>query len=180
MDGYVADLEERSARFQDRITNLLAEGPNAATVEASRGLLERSMVRAAIVERVNDIAAQSELTHWKILRELKAIAFASPGHFMEFDEWRNPIFHLDKATPEMLAGIQSIKHEIKPRGGSVLEIKMHAKQPALDALAKYSGLYDPDNAHWRAENAKPVNQTALPADTTAAGAGDLYSRLIDG
>ena len=180
VDGYVADLEERAFKLQDRITNVLEQGPTAATVEASRGLLDRSMVRAAIVERVNDIALQSELTVFKLVRELKAIAFGSLGNVIEFDEYRNPVFHLDRATPEQWAAIASYEHEIRPRGGSITRIKMHAKQPAIDTLMKYTGALDPDNSHWRSENAKPVNKTTLPADTTSAGASDLYSRMING
>ena len=62
VDSYVASLETEAERRGERISNALYRPVPAAAVEASRGMLERPMVRAAVAERINEIAAASELT----------------------------------------------------------------------------------------------------------------------
>lgn len=184
VDAYVERVERDAARAGERISLALHRAIPAAVVEASRGLLDRPMVRAAIAERINDIAAQNELTPHRVIREWMAIAFSSVGDYMEVGEDGQPWFDLTKCTPEQLAAIKSIKIEENGDGLSrpkrrKFEFVLHDKIAGLEALAKYMGLMQPDNPHWRQENARPLNG-ALPVSATAEQAGDRYAAMING
>ena len=185
VDAYVERVERDAARAGERISLALHRAIPASVVEASRGLLDRPMVRAAIAERINDIAAQNELTPHRVIREWMAIAFSSVGDYMEVGEDGQPWFDLTKCTPEQLAAIKSIKIEENGDGLSrpkrrKFEFVLHDKIAGLEALAKYMGLMQPDNSHWRSESARPVGPGTLPADSTAEQAGDRYAAMING
>lgn len=186
VDSYVASVERESNRRGERISLALHRAIPADVVEASRGLLDRPMVRAAIAERITDIAAQNELTPHRVIKEWMGIAFSSVGDYMEIGEDGQPWFDLTKCTPEQLAAIKSIKIEEQGDGLSrpkkrKFEFVLHDKIAGLDALAKYMGLQQPDNPHWRMENARPVNdQAMLPASVGTDGAADLYAQMING
>lgn len=189
VDAYVADIERQAQRANERISLALYRVISADVVEASRGLVERPLVRAAITERINDIAAASELTPHRVIKEWMGIAFSSLGDYLDdFGEDGlpgGPYFNLNKCTPEQLAAIKSF--EIEETGGGLqrpsrrkVKITLHDKIAGLDALAKYMGLLQPDNPFWRGETARPVGPGALPAATSADGAADAYARLING
>jgi hypothetical protein len=185
VDAYVERVERDAARAGERISLALHRAIPSAVVEASRGLLDRPMVRAAIAERINDIAAQNELTPHRVIREWMAIAFSSVGDYMEVGEDGQPWFDLAKCTPEQLSAIKSIKIEENGDGLSrpkrrKFEFVLHDKIAGLEALAKYMGLMQPDNPHWRSESARPVGPGALPASATAEQAGDRYAAMING
>lgn len=186
VDAYVADLERQAARNNERISLALYRTIPANVVEASRGMLDSPLVRAAITERINEIAAASELTVHRVVKELMGVAFASVGDFMEVGEDGQPYFDLTRATPEQLAAIKSIKIEETGDGLSrpkkrKFEFQLHDKLAGIKMLAEYMGLLQAENPHWRADNARPVGQRAvLPADASVEAAGDMYSAMING
>lgn len=185
VDAYVERVEREAARAGERISLALHRAIPADVVEASRGLLDRPLVRAAIAERINDIAAQNELTPHRVIREWMGIAFSSIGHFMTIGEDGEPYWDLTKATPEQLAAVKAIEVEetgdglTRPRRKKI-KVTLHDKPTGLEALMKYMGLSAPDNPHWRSENARPINGGALSADTTTEQAGDRYAAMING
>lgn len=181
VDAYVADTERTAARANERISNALYRAIPAHVVEASRGMLEKPLILAAITERINELSAQSELTVHRVIKELMAVAFCSVGDYMQVGEDGQPWFDLTKCTPEQLSAIQSIEIEDSPRTGArKFKFKLHDKLAGIDKLARYMGLLDADNPHWRAEQARPVGPTALSADTTLDAAADAYSAMING
>lgn len=185
VDAYVADVERKAQRAGERISLALHRAIPDDVVVASRGMLDKPMVRAAIAERINDIAAQSELTPHRVIKEWMGIAFSSVGDYMEVGEDGQPWFDLTKCTPEQLAAIKSIKIEENGDGLSrpkkrKFEFVLHDKIAGLEALAKYMGLMQPDNPHWRQENARPVGPGALPADVSSEQAGERYAAMING
>lgn len=186
VDSYVADAERTANRANERISLALHRMIPQAVIDASQGMLERPMVRAAISERINDIAAANELTGHRVIKEYMGIAFASIGDYMQVGEDGQPWFDLARATPEQLAAIKSIEIEesgdgLSRPGKRKFKFTLHDKLAGLRALSEYMGLLNPDNPHWRAETAKPVNDTAaLPAYITADDAADMYARMIDG
>jgi len=182
VDGYVASVETEAERRNERISNALYRPIDAETVEASRGMLEKPLVRAAVVERINEIAAASELTVQRVIKELSAMAFSSMGNYMTVGEDGFPYFDLAKCTPEQMSAIANVETEMAgPRGGSSkFKIKLHDKPGALDRLMRYMGLLDPENPFWRAENAKPVNAANLPGNVSDEAAADAYARMING
>lgn len=181
VDAYVADAEREAARNHERISLALYRAIPAHVIEASRGMLEKPLVVAAISERITDLAAQAELTVHRMVKEMMGIAFSSIGDYMQVGEDGMPWFDLTKATPEQLAAIQSIEIEETPRTGSrKFKFKLHDKLGGMKMLADYMGLLKADNPHWNAEQARSVAPAALAADTTTDGAADLYSQMING
>lgn len=187
VDAYVADTEREANRRNERISLALHRAIPADVVNASRGMLERPMVRAAISERINDIAASNELTGHRVIKEIMAMAFSSVGDYMEVGDDGQPWFDLARCTPEQLSAIKSIKIEETGGGGierptkRKFEFVLHDKIAAIKMLADHIGLLQADNSHWAAQNARPVDGAAtLPADTTADGAGDRYAAMING
>lgn len=184
VDGYVSDVERDAQRRGDRISNALHRAIPDATVAASRGMLDRPMVRAAITERINDLAAQSELTVHRVIKELMAIAFCSVSDYMQVGDDGQPWFDLARATPEQLSAIKSIKVEENGDGMSrpskrKFEFVLHDKLAGIKMLAEYMGLLR-DNPHYAADIARPVQAAALPADTSTDGAADAYAAMING
>lgn len=179
VDAYVTNVENEAAKNNERISNALYRPISAETVEASRGMLERALVRAAIVERINEIAAGAELTVHRVIKELRAIAFSSVGDYMQVDEDGSPYFDFTKCTPEQLSAIQSIDTERGRDGQIKFKFKLHDKMAGIDKLMRYMGLLDTDNPHWRADNVRPVGSAALAGNVTDAQAAEKYARMID-
>lgn len=185
VDAYVADVERDAARKGERISLALYRTIPADVVEASRGMLDIPLVRAAIAERINELAAASELTVHRVVKELMGVAFASIGDYMQVGEDGQPYFDLATATPEQLAAIKSIKVEETGDGMSrpkkrKFEFVLHDKLGGIKMLAEFMGMLQPDNPFWRAEQARPAGVGALPAHVTADGAGDAYAAMING
>lgn len=178
VDAYVSEIEVEADRRREKISHALDRPIPADAVEASRGMLERPLVRAAVAERVKEIAAASEITPQRVLKELSNLSFSSMGDYMTIGEDGYPYFDLARCNPDQLRAIQHVKTEILPRGGMKFEIKLHDKFGPLQKFLQFMGLDQPDNPHWRAENAKPVNAAALPADATDKAAADLYARML--
>jgi len=184
VDSYVRKLDNDAARANERISHALHRPPTMDAVRASQGMLERPMVQAAIVERIKELAEKQELTVRKLVREYSNLAFSNMNDYGDIGEDGSFTLNLTKATPEQMAAVQSIDiEEYEGKGGTFsrkTKIRLHAKQPSLDALAKYTGMLEADNPYYRAETAKPVNATALPHDASAAMAADIYSSVAHG
>jgi hypothetical protein len=186
VDNYVQSCENEANRRGERISLALHRAIPADVVEASRGLLDKPLVRAAIAERITDIAAANELTPHRVIKEWMCLAFSSVGDYMEVGEDGAPWFDLTKCTPEQLAAIKSI--EVEETGDGIsrpkkrkFKFQLHDKIAGLDALAKYMGLLQPDNPFWRQDNARPVNGGGgLPATVGANDAADRYAQMING
>lgn len=179
VDSYVQRLEREAARNNERISNALYRPVDADIVAQSNGMFEQPLVVAAISERVNQIAADSELTVHRVIKELMSIGFSSVGDYMEIGQDGQPYFDMTRCTPEQLSAIQSIEIEESMRGRK-FKFKLHDKLSGLDKLAKFMGMLDTDNPHWRAQTARPVDAEALPAATSVDAAAEAYGRMING
>lgn len=149
-----------------------------AMVEASRGMLARPMVQAAISERVQDADRSLNITMHKLIRELQHIAFASMDDYFEVDPFGTTVLALQKATPAQRSAIQSVEIDIKGRGGSNTKVKLYDKQRAIETLIE---LYKDRDREWLEDAAKTKQNgvlDAIPANATAQNVGDLYARMI--
>lgn len=186
-DGFVGALETRAVKASRRIIELLDDSD-----PLGHPFLERPLVRAAIAERVREIQDAADLTAYRVLKELSAIAFSNindymladseriEGHNVNFISW-----DLAKCTREQMGAIQSIKVEYDASGLIVkkLEFKLHDKVAGLDRFMRYMGLLDPENPHYRAENAKIAckkEPLALAVGTTQTQAANAYAQFIEG
>jgi hypothetical protein len=185
VDAYVADAERTADRNNERISLALNRPIPAKVIEQSRGMLDIPLVRAAIAERINDIAASSELTVQRIIKELMAMAFSSMGDYMTVGEDGKPYFDLARCTPEELSAIKSIEYETTGGDGisratrNKLKIALYDKQGAIDMLGKYMGIFERDNVHWRNDQPRPVGQQ-LPGNATVDDAQNRYAQMING
>jgi hypothetical protein len=185
VDAFVADAERETQKRGERISNLLYRAIPDNIVEQSRGMLDSPIVRAAITERINDLAAASELSVARVIKELMGISFASVGDYMEIGEDGQPYFDLSKATPEQLAAIKSIEVEEIGDGLSrpkkrKFKFALHDKLAGIKMLMDYTGASNPDNPFYRAEMASPIaNKAALPVGISSEGAADLYASMIN-
>ncbi len=185
VDTAVVSIENAANRAKERISLALNRPIPDHIVERSGGMLDNPMVCAAITERITQIAAEQELTAERLLKELMAISTSNIHNFIEFDDFDSPTFTLHKATPEQMAAIKSV--EVENNGDSLqrgskskIKITFHDKQPAIKMLGEYIGLWSGDNPHFRAEQAKAVDRSALPQDSTAEQAADEYQRYLGG
>lgn len=183
VDSAVVSIENAAARAKERISLALNRPIDAGIVERSGGMLDNPLVCAAITERITQIAAEQELTAERLIKELMAISTSNINNFLEFDEFGSPTFTLQNATPDQMAAIKSIEVESNGDGltrGSKNKIKLtfHEKQPAIKMLGDYVGLWSGDNPHFRAEQAKAADRSALPHDATPEQAADEYQRYL--
>lgn len=191
-DGFVAVLETRAVRAARRIIELLDEPMQRPADEREAMMLERPLVRAAIAERVKDIQDAADLTAYRVLKELSAIAFSNLADYLDTDSVTNDgriynliNFDLSKCTREQMSAVQSIDVEYDKTGmvATKVKFKLHDKVAGLDRFMRYMGLLDPDNPHYRSEAAKIVGKKeplGLPAHTTQSQAADAYAQFIEG
>lgn len=174
VDDYVRTLERKADREQQRLSNYLQLPVSDDVYDASNGMLDRPMVTAAITERVMEITADRELSPERLIKEYVAIAFASMGDYIEIDSFGIPSLTLDKCTPEQKAAIKKVTFEQTNLGAVRLNIELHDKLKSMDTLAKYMGMVEPDNPHWRVNNANPV----IDHTASVAQAADAYAALL--
>jgi hypothetical protein len=180
VDAYVAAIEAQAVKNHERISNALHTPVSQDVIDASGGMMQRALVRAAITERITEIAAASELTQTKVIRAIMPLAFSSMADYMEIAGDGQPYFDFARCNPDQLAAIQSIEIEEDMRGKRKFKFKLHDKLKAIDMLMSYMGLKDADNPHWRSDSAKPVNAAAIPVSASDDAAAEIYSRMING
>ena len=179
VDGYVRDLEREAARTFDRLSNALYRDVPSDVVEASRGLLARPLVTAAIHERVTDLARDQEITRDRIVREIGKLAFSNISDFGRVENDGSFTADLSNVTKEQTSCIESIDVEESFTNSGVRKktrIKLHNKVNALLKLAEYAGIVA-DSEHWKAANARPV-VPSLPDGVTVEQASDYYARML--
>ena len=193
VDGYVADVEREASRAGERISNALYRAIPAHVVEASRGMLEKPLVLAAITERVLDVERDKALSVDRVVREIMSVAFANMEDFAVVTDVQSPnegdlplgVPHLDMTglSREQWAAVESFEVEMDPRNPFIVrkrKIKLHSKLEAIKMLAQYTGMFNDDNPHYRASQARPLDAMALPASVTVDQAGDAYSAYLNG
>lgn len=184
VDAAITSIENAANRAKERISLALNRPIPSDIVERSGGMLDNPMVCAAITERITALAAEQELTASRLIKELMAISTANINNFIEFDPDTDlPMFTLHNATPEQMAAIKSV--EVETNGDSLtrgskskIKLTFHEKLPAIKMLGEYIGLWSGDNPHFRAEQARAADKTALPDTATPEQAADEYQRYL--
>lgn len=179
VDDYVASLERAADKAGEQISLALYRPIPPALIEASGGLLKRPMVLASISERITQIAADTELTDRRIVKELTNIAFSNMNDYMEICPMTGrPIYNLANCTPEQMAAVKTIKHEVTSLGAERLEFVTHDKLKALDMLARIRGLLTEDNAYMASE--RKQKRDAKHLIDKSENAADAYAAFIGG
>lgn len=177
VDGYVSDLETLAVKNHEKMVDLLGKIEIPASDERSMQMLNNSIVKAAIVERVQEITQANELTAYRTIKELQCLAYSNMGDYCYVDEGGNVHFDLGKCTPEQWAAVKSIEYEQKLTGPNKIKLQLHDKPSSLYKLMEYQGLTNDE--HWRSEQAKSVNKTIDNADNVEDIA-QKYAECING
>lgn len=118
--------------------------------EQTRFQFQKALVGAAIREKIDKYDDENSLLPERVVKANSQIAFANiKNFFAEIGQDGIPIFDAQKATEADWFAVQSIDIEenFGPRGNKrTVKIRMHAKQPAIDSLAKWNGLDKSDNS----------------------------------
>lgn len=179
VDDYVAQVERAADKAGEQISLALYRPIPPALVEVSGGLLTRPMVLAAISERITQIAADTELTDRRIVKELTNIAFSNMNDYLEIDPISGrPVYDLSSCTPEQMAAVKSIKHKVTSLGAEEFEFVTHDKLKALDMLARIRGLLTEDNAYMVSE--RKQKRDAQHLIDKRDDASEAYAAFIGG
>ena len=177
------NIEEGATRRNERISLALHRPIPDDIVARSHGMLEQALVRAAISERVTQIAAEQELTPERWVKELRSIAFSNIGDYRATDDFGQPTYSLDHCTPEQMAAVKSLDieeycNEMNRPHKRKIKLVMHDKLAALDRLGRYMGMQDSENPHWKQQ----VDRTlvAFDGETTTDEASDAYADYLNG
>ncbi|QWY83182.1 terminase small subunit protein [Rhizobium phage RHph_X2_24] len=187
VDGCISALERENERRFERLTTTLerfSQGLDLDTLdERTRDQFNKPMVRAAIRERVEAVAAERDLTHARVIKEHAAIAVANINRFFKVGEDGLPIFDAKDCTDVDWAAVQQVDVEEEySRGKNIrkVKIKLYNKQASLDTLAKFMGMDKADNPEYAAYKTLPADLVRLESSATLEALQDEYARFIDG
>lgn len=180
VDRYVSDAETKAARENQSIALCLSRPISQYDVDASNGVLSRALVRAAIAERVGQIAADNDLTATRIVRELMAISFSSIADYGESDYRGNFEFDFTAVTPDQYKAVKKIKTEYTSEGVvKKVEVELHDKLSAIDKLARIIQLFDPDNVIVKRMTSTAAETPEIVAGATVDEASNTYTRYLN-
>lgn len=110
--------------------------PRSAKVYGCK-LLAQPHVRAAMERKQAKLAAKLEISTERVLLEFARIGFASVRGLYHDNGVPKLVDEIDADTMAAISSIEPTEHGRK--------VRMHAKFPSLDALAKHLGLFKEDN-----------------------------------
>lgn len=187
VDGLVRELEHAAQRAGERISLALNRPlPPHIVASDTKDMLLRPVVTAAITERVNQIAADNELTPQMWIKHAMACAFSNMANYIDIDQFDGTAsIDLSRCTPEQMMAIESIEVEgngvdgfNRGNGKQKVKIKLHSKSAFMQMIGKYMGLVEPENPVWRADKAAQMQQ--IGQNDTVETAGERYGALIEG
>jgi phage terminase small subunit len=156
VEEYLVDCNATQAALRAGYSPKGASVRGAVLLTNSKVLMRLSNLRKAQFVR-------TEVTSDMVVSELASIGFSNPGKFFKFLNG-TVILDFSKMTEEdskSIAEIQQEEYLEKGRLGAArmvrkTRIKFHNKLPALEALAKHTGVYDRDNEDRQREITKAV------------------------
>jgi phage terminase small subunit len=110
--------------------------------------LRKPEISAYLYTKAQERGKEADITQTNILREIARLAFFDPRKLYDENGSPLPITDLDDDTAACIAGIKvkTIGDGDDQRSiASVIEYKVSNKDPALEKLMRYMGLYERDN-----------------------------------
>jgi len=152
----------------------------------------RPHVRAAIEARREEALAHSDVTVFRTLRELGAIAYQDPRTVLDQEGNVLPLSEWPDGAAASLASIEFEEERVRTIDGGweligrrIAKYKFHNKVSAIDMLMRHQGLYGEDNKQTGGAMVEAVvsllqiaSGTSFepkplpPAETTTEAAGD--------
>ena len=179
VDGYVSDLE----RSGEPVARAWQYAPSPSDIAASRGMLGRPLVCAAISECVREIVEKTELTPRRLIREIMAVGFSNLQDYFQIGEDGQPRIDLTNLTRDQWAALSGMDLEMDPRDPTRvrnIKIRLHPKMDAIAKLGDYMAALRPDNPYWKGQEARTIDNAALPANADQSSLSDRYAAMING
>lgn len=187
VDAYVSDVERQAEKRNEPISLSLHRAIPPEVMEASGGMLDSPIVRAAIAERISERAASEEFTWQRWLKEVQSLAFSNINNYVEIGEDGLAAVELTKTAPEYLAAVKSCETEEHgdpfSRGHKrKTKIVLHEKLPALKMMQEFY-MQVMQYAPHLMQPSQSMTPTAakaktLPASTTIEQAANAYADLL--
>ena len=99
-------------------------------------MLSKDNIKARVAGLLKEAAKRAEITLDDIMSELKSIAFANTGDFINWTSSGVCIVPKFKLTAEQHKAVESIWESQDKNGGRMLRIKLYSKLRALEGLIK--------------------------------------------
>lgn len=125
-------------------------------------LLKKPEIKAKVQAVIDERKQNLNISQERVLRELEAIAFARITDYLEVKQGRLSVKDTDSLEFGADCAIESIT-EIPSEFGPTLNLKLHSKTQALNALAKHLKLFD----------------ETQDADTSKTDRGAYFARIQD-
>lgn len=187
VDDFLHSLDVESAKAHERLTTTLERVSRTIDVarldERTRDLFSKQLIVAAIRERVNEIAAERDLSPEWIVKQYHNIASASLENYFTVGEDGFPQIDLSNLTPEQWSALQEVDAiEEYGKGKTVrrVKIKLQPKMDALNKLMSHTGMDKAENPVYSAYKALPNDAAQTPTSASVADLADAYARFIDG
>jgi len=187
VDEFLHALEADAERRFERLTATLDRVARSLDLDAmddrTRDLFAKPMVRAAIHERVKQLADERDLTPERVIREHAAVAFANMQDYLTVGQDGLPTVDMETVNRAQWSAVSQIEVEDSygPKGNiRKIKFKLHDKLASLAAISKFMGLDKSDNPEYVAYKLLPRDMVQLPASATQETLAEDYARLIDG
>lgn len=182
VQAYLVDADPRGAAIRSiREANGHVITARQADPRAAE-LMRRPLVRAAIADKLREVAARSSMSADEVVAELAKIGRATMADFVKITDMGEPYVDLSNVTPENLAAIGEVTVEdyTEGRGPNArnvrkVKFKLHDKLNALDKLMRHYGLYEKDNKLTVIDGR---TDGQITPDMTPEQAADLYQESL--
>ncbi|MBO7735269.1 MAG: terminase small subunit [Methanobrevibacter sp.] len=154
VDSYVEfAVRQQRARHQRILAALNVPIPSEY-IRRSRQALNRPVLRAAIAERITEIAAEADISPDRALHEYATVAFSDITDYLQPGLYGEPqLKDIHEIPPSKAGAIKSI--ECQPgHMGTRWKITLHDKLPALKTLTDLMGMTAPERPPVLADYAK--------------------------
>jgi phage terminase small subunit len=125
-----------------------SQHPEASRVQAAR-LLTRASVSSALAEQFAQLQAATTLRAERVIEEISRCAFARPKAFVDEHGNARPLAELADEDAAALASWEIVTKNAAAGDGHtdrVLKVRLADKLQALELLARYLGLLQPEGA----------------------------------
>lgn len=187
VDGFLRSLDKEAQQRHERLTTTLERVSRSIDVarldDRTRALFAKPLIVAAIRERVEQTAAERDLTPEWLINQYRNIASASLENYFTVGEDGFPQINLSALTPEQWSALQEVDAvEEFGKGKTVRRVKVKL-QPKMEALAKlmaHTGLDKVDNPTYSAYKALPADLAQTPNSASVNELAESYARFIEG
>lgn len=135
---YVIDLNGTQAAIRAGYSKKTAH-------EQAAQLLAKLSIQNRVNELQSKIADKLEITAERIAEEYAKIGFSDFGDFIDTGNKLKDVSTLGKDRTRVIESVKRTVTEFKDGQTTTVQIKLHSKIAALDALSKHLGFYERDN-----------------------------------